>query len=156
MQRIDPVFARIDRKRSGFYIWRIEVWGYMCFFNCSFVAKYLLYLNRLNQYFCKWKIYVFQKNILMYMYTCEYVQCCWQNLQVVPVPKEYYGEFYRGDSYIILSVSTSSIYNLVFLTVFVCMYVLYLLLVCLTVWISLPKNYIHFFFSWKCNQKVCK
>lgn len=50
MSKVDAVFTRIDRKRSGFYIWRIE------------------------------------------------------NLQVVPVPKEYYGEFYRGDSYIILSI----------------------------------------------------
>ena len=25
MSRIDPAFSRIDRNRSGFYIWRIEV-----------------------------------------------------------------------------------------------------------------------------------
>ncbi|XP_070188427.1 advillin-like isoform X2 [Littorina saxatilis] len=50
MSKVDPAFSRIDRKRSGFYVWRIE------------------------------------------------------NLQVVPVPKDCYGEFYRGDSYIVLSI----------------------------------------------------
>ncbi|XP_076459469.1 advillin-like isoform X2 [Babylonia areolata] len=50
MAATDPAFKKVDTKKSGFYIWRIE------------------------------------------------------NLKVVQVPKERYGEFYKGDSYIILSV----------------------------------------------------
>ncbi|CAL1537095.1 unnamed protein product [Lymnaea stagnalis] len=51
MSRLDQAFSRIDPKRSGFYIWRIE------------------------------------------------------NLQVMPIAKEFYGEFFRGDSYIVLSIA---------------------------------------------------
>ncbi|RUS90548.1 hypothetical protein EGW08_001725 [Elysia chlorotica] len=50
MNRVDPAFARVDAKRAGFYVWRIE------------------------------------------------------NMQVVPIAKEFYGEFFRGDSYIVLSI----------------------------------------------------
>ncbi|XP_055869830.1 advillin-like isoform X3 [Biomphalaria glabrata] len=49
MSKTDPAFSRVDPKRSGFYIWRIE------------------------------------------------------NMQVTPIAKEFYGEFFRGDSYIVLS-----------------------------------------------------
>ncbi|KAL8591188.1 hypothetical protein ACOMHN_057928 [Nucella lapillus] len=50
MGEVDPAFKSVDRKKSGFFIWRIE------------------------------------------------------NLRVVPVPKEGYGVFFKGDSYIVLSV----------------------------------------------------
>ncbi|KAH9498780.1 hypothetical protein Btru_005123 [Bulinus truncatus] len=50
MSKTDPAFSRVDPRRSGFYIWRIE------------------------------------------------------NMQVMPIAKEFYGEFFRGDSYIVLSI----------------------------------------------------
>lgn len=77
--------------RSGLTVWRIEV--HSLFIQNSFIFTTIVLCDALHVH-------------------VDVIWFCLQKLKVVPVPKDQYGSFYSGDSYIVLSVSCPSPYQL--------------------------------------------